>query len=331
MVIRKYDRETLIKFYREMKRVREFEEKACELFAQGMIEYNIHTCIGQEATAVGGCQALEKSDLIICTHRGHGQCLAKGGDPGIMMAELFGRETGYCRGRGGSMHIASIDVGILGANGIVGAGIPIAVGSALATNILKTTEITLAFFGDGASNTGEFHEALNMASAWNLPVVFFCENNKYAVSVDIERVIKVKDIAERAKAYGIPGVVVDGCDVLAVYETTKKAVERAREGQGPTLIEAKTYRYHGHFEGEPQVYRTEEEMSEWKKRDAIKRLYKEIIEAGFASAEDLADIDREVKEEMEEAALFAKNSPWPTENEALMYVYSNDNERSVAR
>ncbi len=331
MIIKKYNRETLLRFYREMKRVRGFDTKASELFTKAMIAGNIHTCIGQEATAVGGCLALNPSDFIVATHRGHGQCLAKGGDPGMMMAELFGKETGYCRGKGGSMHIANVDIGILGANGIVGAGIPIGVGSALASKILKTMEVTLVFFGDGASNTGEFHEALNMASAWDLPVVFLCENNKYAVSVNIDRVTKVKDIAERAKGYGIPGVITDGCDVLAVHETVKKAVKRARAGQGPTLVEAKTYRYHGHYEGDPQVYRTKEEVLEWKNRDAIERLRKEIIEAGFALEEELAGIDKEVKEEMEAAVLFAQNSPYPEKKEVMTDVYASDNERGVAR
>ncbi|MEW6622182.1 MAG: thiamine pyrophosphate-dependent dehydrogenase E1 component subunit alpha [Bacillota bacterium] len=331
MSAKKYGKEVSLKFYQEMKRVRAFDLKASELFTQGQMAGNIHTCIGQEATAVGACQALEPDDFVVLTHRGHGQCLARGGYPHIMMAELFGKATGYCKGKGGSMHIADLNLGILGANGIVGAGIPIGTGSALTSKIMNKNEVTLIFFGDGASNTGYFHESLNMASAWDLPAVFFCENNKYGVSVCIDRICKVKNIAERAAAYDIPGVAIDGYDVFAVYEAVKKAAARARKGQGPTLIEAKTYRYHGHYEGDPQVYRTKEEVAEWKNRDAIERLRNEIIALGLATDEEVTAIDKVVQQEIEEAVEFAKNSPYPEPEQVTEDVYAMDNEMGVAR
>lgn len=331
MSVKKYGKEVSLKFYREMLKVRLFELKAAELFSQSILAGNIHTCVGQEATTVGACQALRASDYIVSTHRGHGHCLAKGGKTGIMMAELFGKETGYCKGKGGSMHIADLSLGILGANGIVGAGIPIGTGSALASRIMNTDEVTLAFFGDGASNQGTFHEAINMASAWKLPIVFFCENNRYGVSVCIDRICNVRDIAERAKAYAIPGVVVDGNDVFAVHKAVSAAVERARKGEGPSLIEAKTYRYRGHYEGDPQVYKTKEEMEKWRELDAVDRLRKNILESQVASDEEIKAIDELVRAEIEDAVEFAKNSPYPGIEEVTTDVYSMDNERGVAR
>jgi TPP-dependent pyruvate/acetoin dehydrogenase alpha subunit len=280
---------------------------------------------------VGACQALRPTDFITGTHRGHGHCLAKGGEPKLMMAELFGKETGYCKGKGGSMHIADVSLGLLGANGIVGAGIPIATGSALASKIKGTDEVTLAFFGDAASNQGTFHEAINMASAWHLPVVYLCENNKYGVSVCIDRVCNVENIADRAQGYHIPGVVVDGNDVFAVYEAVAAAAERARSGEGPTLIECKTYRQHGHYEGDPMVYRTKEEMQEWKERDGIPRLRGYILDNKLATAEELDALEAEIKALIEEAVEFAKESPYPEAAEVTTNVYASDNERSVAR
>lgn len=331
MSAKKYGKELSLQLYRDMKRVRTFDEKASELFTQGQMAGNIHTCIGQEATAVGGCTAIKPTDFISATHRGHGQCLAKGAKAKLMMAELFGKVTGYCKGKGGSMHIADTSIGILGANGIVGAGIPMGAGSALASKIMKKDEVTLVYFGDGSTNTGEFHEAMNMASAWKLPAVFLCENNKYGVSVCIDRVCNVEDLAVRAKAYNIPGVVVEGNDVFAVYEAVKKAAERARKGEGPTLIEAKTYRYHGHFEGDPQIYKTQEEMEEWLQKDAIERLRKDILDSKVATEAELNKIDEEAKAEIEEATKFAQESPFPAAEEALTDVYAVDNERGVAR
>jgi len=327
----KMDRQTAMKFLREMLKIRYFELKAAELFMQGLMAGNIHTCAGQEAAEVGACQALRKTDFITSTHRGHGHCIAKGGQVSIMMAELFGKATGYCKGKGGSMHIVDVSLGILGANGIVGAGIPIATGSALASKIKGTDEVTLAFFGDAASNQGSFHEAVNMASAWKLPCVFVCENNKYGVSVCIDRVCNVEDIATRAVAYNIPGVVVDGNDVFAVYETVKTAVERARGGEGPSLIECKTYRHRGHYEGDPQIYKTPEEISYWKERDPIIRLRDKLISSQLATAAELDALESEVQAEIEAAVEFAKQSPYPAVDQVTLDVYAHDNERSVLR
>ena len=275
-------REKILIFYREMLRIRAFDHKAANLFSQGQLAGNIHTCVGQEAVAVGACQALKREDFITSTHRGHGHCLAKGGEPKKMMAELFGKATGYCRGKGGSMHIADVGLGILGANGIVGAGMAIAAGSALATKIRGGSEVTLAFFGDGAANEGLFHEAINMASAWNLPVIFLCENNLYGISTALSRVSKLANIADRAAAYGIPGITVDGNDVFAVHTAVAMAVVRARQGEGPSIIECKTYRYRGHYEGDPQTYKPKSEADTWQQQDPISRLRQDIIERGFA-------------------------------------------------
>jgi pyruvate dehydrogenase E1 component alpha subunit len=314
-----------------MLRIRLFEMKAAELFSRALLAGNIHTCVGQEAVAVGACQALRPGDYITATHRGHGHCLAKGGDSRKMMAELFGKSAGYCRGKGGSMHIADVSLGILGANGIVGAGLPIAAGSALASKIMGKDEVTLAFFGDGASNTGNFHESLNMASAWNLPVIYLCENNRYGVSVCIERVTRVSNLAERAKAYGIPGVTIDGNDVFAVHEAVAEAARRARGGEGPTLIEAVTYRHRGHYEGDPQVYKPKEEIQEWKERDPVAGLKRKILEEGLAGDEELGAIENELRLEIEEAVEFAMDSPYPDAAQVTADVYSKDNEWGVAR
>jgi pyruvate dehydrogenase E1 component alpha subunit len=248
-----------------------------------------------------------------------------------MMAELFGKATGYCKGKGGSMHIVDVSIGMLGANGIVGAGIPIATGSALASKIRKTDEVTLAFFGDGASNQGSFHESINMASAWKLPCIYLCENNRYGVSVCIDRGTNVENIDDRSRDYNIPGKPVDGNDVFAVYEAVKEAAERARKGEGPTLIEAKTYRHRGHYEGDPQVYKPKEEKELWKGRDPIDRLRSGILKARLAGESELDGIDAEVNVEIEKAVEFAKNSPYPDPSEVEDDVYAVDNERSVAR
>ncbi len=331
MGIKQYGKKTALLFYREMVKIRQFELKAAELFMQGLMAGNIHTCAGQEATAVGACQALQPTDFITATHRGHGHSLAKGAKLDIMMAELFGKETGYCKGKGGSMHIVDIGIGMLGANGIVGAGIPIAAGSALASKILNKKEVTLAFFGDAASNQGTFHEAINMASAWKLPAIFLCENNQYGVSVCIDRVCNVEHIADRAAAYNIPGKLVDGNDIFAVYEAVKEAADRARNGEGPTLIEAKTYRHRGHYEGDPQMYKPKEEIEHWKRKDPINHLHAEILKARLAKKIELDAIDAELVAEVEQAVEFAKKSPYPDVSEVTTDVYADDNERSVAR
>ncbi len=271
----------------------------------------MHLSIGQEATAVGVCMPLSDADWITSTHRGHGHCIAKGAGLTPMFAEFLGREGGYCRGRGGSMHIADPARGNLGANGIVGGGLPIAVGAALSAKKQRTGAVAVAFFGDGANNGGAFHEALNLASIWKLPVVFVCENNQYAMSMAIARATAVANVADRASAYAMPGVIVDGNDFAAVAEASFAATERARAGEGPTLIEAKTYRTRGHSRSDRNRYRSREEIEGWKARDPIARFEAEIVALGFASDARLAEIDAEVEKEMAEAVAAASASPWP--------------------
>jgi pyruvate dehydrogenase E1 component alpha subunit len=306
-----------------MCRIRRFEEKVSELFAAGRIPGFVHVYIGEEAVAVGACSVLRKNDYITSTHRGHGHCIAKGGDLKSMMAELFGRRTGYCKGKGGSMHIADIDLGILGANGIVAAGIPIAVGAALSAKLRGSDQVALSFFGDGASNRSTFHEGINLAAVWKLPVIFLCENNLYAQTTPAWVETAVEDIADRAVAYSIPGRIVDGNDVIAVYETVEEAVKRAREGGGPTLIECKTYRWRGHWEGDPQKYRDPREVEEWIKKCPINRFATYLKEKGIHTEEELEKIDEGVKNEVDEAIQFAEKSPFPGPEEALEDVYAS--------
>ena len=316
------DKELLLDMYTRMKTIRAFETKVAELFAAGKIPGFVHLYVGEEAVAVGVCANLRPDDYITSTHRGHGHLIAKGGDLKLMMAELFGKRTGYCKGKGGSMHIADVDLGILGANGIVGGGIPIATGAALALKYKGTDNVVACFFGDGAANQGTFHEGLNMASIWKLPVVYVCENNMYAISFSQKKSMNVPDIAERAKAYDIPGVVVDGNDVIAVYEAANEAVKRARAGEGPTLIECKTYRHRGHFEGDPTTYRSAEEVEEWKKKDPIARLEKRLMEMGYLTEEDKKKIEADINARIEEAVRFAEESPFPSPEELLEDVYT---------
>ena len=316
--------------YRRMALIRAFETKAAECFTRSELAGNIHLYMGQEASGVGTCLALRETDYITSTHRGHGHCLAKGASPDRAMAELFGKETGYCRGRGGSMHIVDVKLGILGANGIVGAGIPLAAGSALASKVRGDGAVTVAFFGDGASNQGTFHETLNMAAAWKLPVVFLLENNHYGVSTEIHRVTNTEYLAPRAAAYGIPGVTVDGTDVEAVYHAAAEAVERARSGGGPTLVETLVYRYQGHYCGDPAAYRPKEYLTEGKAKDPIDRARARLLELG-AAAEEVDALDREAAERIEHAYEFAKSSPDPDPAAVIDDVYSSDNERSVLR
>lgn len=306
-----------------MKRIREFETKAAELFAEGRIPGFVHLYIGEEAVATGVCANLKDSDYITSTHRGHGHIIAKGGDLKYMFAELFGRETGYCKGKGGSMHIADADRGILGANGIVGAGHNIAVGAGLSAKYRDTDQVCVCFFGDGSTNQGTFHEALNMASIWKLPVIFVCENNLYGISMHQSRHQAIQDVADRAVAYNMPGVVVDGNDVLAVYEAAKEAVDRARNGQGPTLIECKTYRHRGHFEGDPTVYRDEEEVKEWLQKDPIPRLVEFMLDNNVVTEEEIKKIDEEIAAEIEEAIKFAEESPFPPVEAAVEDIYTD--------
>ena len=315
------EKEQLLDMYRTMVRIRHFEEKVVDEFAAGRIVGFVHLYIGEEAVAVGACANLGDDDYITSTHRGHGHLISKGGKTERMMAELFGKKTGYCKGKGGSMHIADVDIGILGANGIVGAGIPIAAGAALSAKLRGTAQVAICFFGDGASNTTRFHEGINLASAWKLPVVYVCENNMYAISVPQSHHQNIADIADRATAYGIPGVVVDGNDVIAVYEAVGEAVARARRGEGPTLIECKTYRHRGHFEGDPTPYRTKEEVDKWKKKDPISRFKDKLTEMGVLAEKEADRIDQEMKEEIERAVKFAEESPLPEPEETLEDVF----------
>jgi TPP-dependent pyruvate/acetoin dehydrogenase alpha subunit len=266
----------LIWMYTTMVRIRAFEERVAREFAAGKIPGFVHLYSGEEAIATGVCAALQPHDYITSTHRGHGHLIAKGGKTDRTMAELFGRKTGYNKGKGGSMHIADMDLGILGANGIVGAGLALAGGPALAAQIRETDQVTACFFGDGASNRGTVHEGMNLAAIWKLPVIYVVENNQWAQSSNVSETVKLGNIAERASAYGIPGVTVDGNDVLAVYEAANEAVKRARNGEGPSVVEGKTYRYHGHYEGDPCNYFPDGEIEKWKKKDPIPRLSCEI-------------------------------------------------------
>ena len=263
-----------------MWQIRRFEEAVDDLFARGLMHGTMHLSIGQEASATGTCSALRDDDAITSTHRGHGHCIAKGADLERMMAELLAKETGYCRGRGGSMHIADVATGNLGANGIVAGGIPIAAGAGLAYRLRGLDRVVVSFFGDGAANEGAFHEAVNLAAIWKLPVVFLCENNKYGMSFSTEKSFAIENIAERAAGYGIPGVTVDGNDVEAVHQAVGNAVARARQGEGPTLVESVTYRWKGHSKSDKNLYRTKEEIAEWRERDPILRFERAVLDRG---------------------------------------------------
>ena len=315
-----YDK--LLLMYERMLRIRHFETKVVELSAKGDILGAVHSYLGQEAVAVGACAALNDDDYVTSTHRGHGHIIAKGGVMKRMMAELYGKATGYDKGKGGSMHIAAPELGILGADGIVGGGIPVATGAALSSKLQKTGRVTVCFFGDGASNQGTFHESINIASAFSLPVVYICENNLYGVGTRQADVRRVKDVADRAVGYAIPGVTVDGNDVIAVYEVVSDAVRRARNGDGPTLIECKTYRWRVHFEGETDTYRDPKEVAAWKAREPIAPFRGKLLQQGILTVEEAQAIEKRVVGELEEAARFALESPYPDVSEALTDVYA---------
>ena len=315
------DLQQKLNLYYQMLLIRNFEESAEELYMAGKVWGTFHLYVGEEAVAVGACAALRPEDYITSTHRGHGHCIAKGADVKKMMAELMGKKTGYCLGLGGSMHIADLEKGNLGATGIVGSAIPIAVGAALGCKLQKNGRVVLCFFGDGAANTGAFHEAVNMAAIFNLPVVFMCENNMYAMSFSAKKAFAIADIAERAQGYGIPGVVANGNDVLEVYEMTKEAVERARKGEGPTLIEAKTYRFKGHSKSDKNVYRSKEEIKEWMRRDPILLFEKHLLEEEKVDPQKLRELKQKVEKEIEEAVAFAEASDELTIEEARRLVY----------
>src|SRR3954452_11438207 len=301
---------------------RRFEEAVDQLFARGLMHGTMHLSIGQEASATGTCLALQPDDLITSTHRGHSHCVAKGADLTRMMAELLAKDSGYCRGRGGSMHIADVATGNLGANGIVGGGIPIAAGAALAYQLRGEDHVVVCFFGDGATNEGAFHEAVNLAAIWKLPVVFLCENNKYGMSFSTEKSMAVATIAERSAAYGLPGVTVDGNDVEAVNEAVATAVTRARAGEGPTLVEALTYRWKGHSKSDKNLYRTKEEISEWREKDPIGRFETHVVERGGLTSSDVEEVRAAATNAVRDAARRANAAPDANPDDLLDAVFA---------
>lgn len=315
-------KEQMQKIYKQMYSSRTFEERVNEMFMKGLIHGTTHLAIGQEATAAGAINALNADDCIMSSHRGHAHCIAKGADLKRMMCELLGKRDGFCKGIGGSMHIVDISVGNYGANGVIGPAIPMATGVALAIKKDKSSKVILDYFGDATSNSGMFHEALNMAALWKLPIVYLCENNMYGMSTPVSKSVSVNDIATRALGYGIPGVVVDGMDVLAIMDAVKEAADRARRGDGPTLIEAKTYRYMGHSKSDKRAYRTREEEAEWKARDAILSFGNYMLKNGFAE-EQLAAIRAEVERECDEAVEYAQNCDVLSLEEARALVFAD--------
>jgi len=316
-------RAELLEAYRKLRMIRAFEEKLNELVTAGKMGGFLHLYIGEEAVATGVCAQLETRDWVASTHRGHGHCIAKGVDIRSMMAEIFGRATGTSRGKGGSMHIADVSEGMLGANGIVGAGIPLATGAALSAKVKRTGGVAVAFFGDGATNQGQFHESLNMAANWKLPVVYVVENNGYGEFTPTEFVVPVKDIATRAGSYAMRSEIADGMDFFDVYEKAGEAIRLARAGEGPTLLECKTYRFAGHFVGDPLAYRAKEEAEDWiQNRDPIARFESQVLEAALVEADDLRQVDREVEQELAAAVAEAEEAPFPGFDELLIDVYA---------
>jgi TPP-dependent pyruvate/acetoin dehydrogenase alpha subunit len=317
--------ETRKALYRQMLRIRKFEEMTHELYKAGALTgMSPHLYIGEEASAVGVIPLLNEDDYILSTHRGHGHCLAKGAEMGKMYAELFGKETGYCHGRGGSMHIADVARGNLGANGIVGAGCPIALGAGFSIRRRKTSQVVVCFFGDAATNQGTFHEALNMSKAFQLPIVWVCENNLYGLSTPITKVSATPDLFDRARGYGMPGVTADGMDVEAVRAVAEETINRARSGGGPSLFEVKTYRYFGHGASDHRPYRTREEEQEWWKRDPVASYRLRLLKDGAATEEEMLTLEKEVAAEVEAGVAFARSSPDPRAEESTRYVYTED-------
>lgn len=313
--------EKLLEIYRTMLTIRSFEETLANLFAAGEIPGFIHLCVGQEATAAGVGANLRQDDYVVSNHRGHGHCLAKGADVKLMAAEIFGRKTGYCCGKGGSMHVSAIELGILGANGIVGGGLPIATGAAYAAMYRGTDQVTVCFFGDGATGEGTFHEAMNMASLWKIPVIFLCENNGWAEFTPQNKHMNIANVSRRALAYDMEALTVDGSDVLEVYQAAKEAVRRARSGHGPTLLECKTGRFRGHYEGDPQHYRPKENLEETLRNDAIIKFEEKLFSMGVLDTKAAQKIKDEVKTDIEQAVQFARESDWPLPDDALRGVY----------
>lgn len=318
------DAEMLLELYNKMVTVRTFETVAGEHFAAGEIPGFIHLSIGQEASSVGVCSCLRSDDYVITTHRGHGHMIAKGADLKRMTAELFGKRTGYCKGKGGSMHIADFSIGILGANGVVAGGLPIIAGAGFSIKMRKTDQVAVCFFGDGASNRGTVHEVMNMASVWKLPIIFVVENNQWASTTPQKASSAVEELSCRAAGYNMPGVTVDGNDLFAVRKATQQAVEHARSGHGPTMLENKTYRIRGHFEGDPQRYRTQAEVEQWQEEnDPIKRLHDSLVNSGILDEELNRKAWADAALALEEAIAFAKESPFPDPREALEDLFVN--------
>ncbi len=312
----------LVEMFGTMCRIRRFEQMADRLYGAGKVHGTMHLSAGQEAVAVGAGAAMLADDYLLNHHRGHGHFIAKGADIDRMMAEFLGKETGYCKGRGGSMHIADVEANNLGANGIVGGGISLAVGVGLAIKMRKASQIVLCIFGDGAANQGIFHESLNMAALWDLNVVFLCENNQYGMSMPVERATSKTPIADRAEVYGMPGFCVDGNNLLSVYEVMVEAVEHARNGGGPVLVEAVTYRYFGHSKSDRNLYRTKEEIEQWKRNDPIIRFKKRLLAAGYLTEGQAGQIDAEAQQEIDDAVAYAETSPEPDPASVTEYVYA---------
>lgn len=321
-MINKIEPNILINMYREMLKIRLFEDKVYYLFLQGILPGTIHQCQGQEAVAVGVCSALKESDFICSTHRSHGHSLAKGMSVYLVIAELFGRKTGCCKGKGGSMHLSLREKGIAPATAVLGESILMATGIGLAFRMQNTDRVAVGFFGDGTSNIGAFHEGLNMGAIWDLPVIYICENNQYAASTPIKSMLKIDNISSRASSYGIPGITIDGMNVIEVFKTTKKAVERAREGKGPTLIECITYRFVGHSRSDPTKYRSKEEVEFWKSRDPIRRLRDDLKKLNLIKEEEFLKIENELVIEIDQAFEKALKDPLPELEEALEDVYA---------
>lgn len=320
----KLSKEQLLKMYKQVQEIRQFDDKVKQLVSKGKVPGMTHFSVGEEASSVGAMAALNSDDIITSNHRGHGQAIAKGIDLNSMMAEILGKYTGICKGKGGSMHIADVESGNLGANGIVGGGHGLAVGAALTQQMKKTGKIVVCFFGDGATNEGSFHEAMNMASIWKLPVIFYCLNNGYGISANIHKMVNVEHLYERAAAYGMPfKYIEDGNDAVSVYNTFKEAVDYVREGNGPIFVESITYRWYGHSSSDPGKYRTREEVEEWKKKDPILKLANYIVGNKIATEEELKNIELEVKNMVDGAVKFAEESPLPPLETAFEDIYAD--------
>jgi TPP-dependent pyruvate/acetoin dehydrogenase alpha subunit len=316
------DKQIALLLYKRMVEIRQFEEELFRLFANRPMPGTMHQYIGQEAVAVGVCAHLTKEDYVTSTHRGHGHCIAKGADINAVMAEMFAKKTGCCKGMGGSMHIADFSVGMLGANGIVGAGIPIATGAGWTCKYKHPGRVSVAFFGEGAANEGAFHEGINLAAVWKLPVIFVCENNMYNFSVHYKKTMLIDNVADRAAAYGIPGQVVDGMDLLAVYSAAGTAIQKSRQGDGPALLECKTYRFAGHSRFEPAGYRPKGELEQWKKRDPIPAFRDWMMKSLKVNEREIEDVSRAVTQEMKDAVAFADQSPDPGPLDYQRYIFA---------